>query len=64
VLALNFLGVLLPHVMLLGSQMPLVGPQPSVSYFVMPKGSSSSCSLTKTESCRRPNTYANTFPVW
>jgi len=42
--------------MLLGLDMPLVGPQPSVEYFVMPKGSSRACSLKKTASFRRPNT--------
>jgi len=63
VLTLDFLCVLLPHLMLLNIDMPLVAPAVGVIR-VMPKGSSSSCSLKKTESFRRPNTYAHTCPVW
>jgi hypothetical protein len=64
VLALDFLRVLLASVMLLGIEMALRGPPPSVSYFVMPQGSRSFCSLRNTSSFRRPNTDAHTFPVW
>ena len=64
VFALDFLRVLLADVMLLGVDMPLVGP-PSVGVKrVIPKGSNSSCSSRKTSSFRRPKTYANTVPVW
>jgi hypothetical protein len=49
VCALDFLGVLLTHLMLLGREMP--------------NGANSCCSCRKTSSLRRPNTYATTLPV-
>jgi hypothetical protein len=64
VFALHVLGILLAYLMLRGISMPLVAPQPSVENFVMPDGANSCWSFRKTSSCRRPNTYANTFPVW
>ena len=63
VFALDFLRVLLAHLMLLSIQMPLVGPQPSVENFVIPNGANSCWSFRKTSSFRRPNTYAKTVPV-
>jgi hypothetical protein len=64
VLALDLLRVFLPNRVLLCLHMPLVGPQPSVKYSVMPKGSNSALSANKTVSFRRPKIYANTWPVW
>jgi hypothetical protein len=58
------LRMLLPNMMLLGGNMPLVGPQPSVEKRVMPSGSHRALRGTKTASCRRPKTYANRGPRW
>jgi hypothetical protein len=49
--------------MLLGGNMPLVGPQPSVEKRVMPNGSHRALRGTKPASCR-PKTYANRGPRW
>ena len=63
-LALDFLRILLAHVVLLGIDMPLVG-SPAVRVKLRDaKGLQELLSFRKTSSLRRPNTYANTFPVW
>ena len=63
VLALDLLRVLLTHLILLGIEMPLVGP-PGVGVKLRDAKQFQHCwSFRKRSSFRRLNTYANTFPV-
>jgi hypothetical protein len=64
VFTLDLLCIGLPSFELLGVEMPLIGPQPSVKERVMPKGANSALRAKKTVSWRRPHTEANTVPVW
>mgnify|MGYP003521035015 CR=1 FL=1 len=64
VLALALLRVLLAHLMLLSIEMPLVGP-PAVRVKLRDtKRLQQLLQSQETSSWRRPNTYANTLPVW
>ena len=66
VLALDFLCMLLAHLMLSDSEMPLIGPPP---IRVKSRDAKRCQQLLELQedvvlSCRRPNTYAKTCPVW
>jgi hypothetical protein len=56
VFALDFLRVLLAHLMLLGVEMPLVGPPPVGIKLCDATWANSWWSFRKTSFCRRPNT--------
>ena len=63
VVALDFLRVLLAHLMLLGIEMPLVGP-PAIGVKLRDaKRCQQLLELQEESSFRRPKTYANTLPV-
>jgi hypothetical protein len=68
VLALDFLCMLLAHLMLLDSEMPLIGPPPIRVKSRDAKRCQQLLELQEDvvlpSSCRRPNTYAKTCPVW